>query len=296
MPRLPALLLTALLLTPALAGAQPGSAPAVRAPAGDDALVTITLRDGQLLRGVIVVETDHHIIINLVSGGEMAVSQSQIRSIKRNDQTVFVSADLEIYKHDPNRTRYLYGPSAFMLRQGEGYFSQTELIASTIGYGVTDWLTIQVGSIVPFLLADDGTNFILGARVGTPLSETVHIAAGVHSLVIPDAGAIGIASGQVTFGTPRAHLTLSAGYPFLLDEDGDDEVGDVMISVSGNLRVSKHVAFVSENWIFPDLDNTVIGSFATRFMGEHSAVDVGLVFIEGAEVPIPWFDFTWNWD
>lgn len=296
MPRLPALLLTALVLTPTLASAQPGSAPEVRTPTGDEALVTITLRDGQLLRGVIVVETDHHIIIELVSGGEMAVSQSQIRSIKRNDKTVFVSANREIYKHDPNRTRYLYSPSAFMLRQGEGYFSQTELIASTIGYGVTDWLTIQVGSIVPFLLVAGGENFIFGARVGVPLSETVHIAAGFHSLIIPDVGALGIASGQVTFGTPRAHLTLSASYPFVLDDDGNDEVGDMLITVSANYRMSKHVALVTENWIFPDEDNTVLTSFATRFMGEHSAVDVGILFIEGAEVPIPWLDFTWNWD
>ena len=295
MPRLIALVFSALLLVPTLASAQPGAAPAPRTPSGDEALVTITLRDGQLLRGVIVVETEHHLIIHLVSGGEMAVQQSQIRSIKRNDETVFVSADLEIYKHDPNRTRYLYGPSAFMLRQGEGYFSQTELIASTIGYGVTDWLNIQVGSIVPALLAD-GENFIVGARIGTPLSENVHIAAGFHSLVIPDAGALGIASGQVTFGTPRAHLTLSAGYPFLLDEQGDDEVGEMLVSVSGNVRVSKHVALITENWMLPDENNTVIGSLATRFMGEHSAVDVGFLFIEDAEIPIPWLDFTWNWD
>jgi len=53
-----------------------------------------------------------------------------------------------------------------------------------------------------------------------------------------------IASGQVTFGRPRAHLTLSAGYPFVL-ADADDDIGAKLVSLSGNVRMSKHVALVA---------------------------------------------------
>jgi hypothetical protein len=292
------LILASILGSSAVAAAQPGGSPPVPAPAtsAGDQLVTITLRDGQLVRGRILAETESYLILRLVSGGEMAVAQGNIRAIKRNDQTVFVSDDNEIYKHDPNRTRYLYGPSAFMLRQGEGYFSQTELFMSTIGYGVTDHFTVTVGSFVPLLFVDEGQNVLLGAKVGASVSEHLHVAAGFHSLVIPDGGVVGIASGQLTLGTPRAHLTLSGGKPFVMS-DGESELGDVMTSISGNVRISKHAALVSENWIFRDGDDThVIASGAIRFMGEHSAVDVGFVGFPDAEVPIPWLDFTWNWD
>jgi hypothetical protein len=291
------LILASILTSSAVAAAQPGGQPlpAPAAPAGDQ-LVTITLRDGQLVRGRILAETESYLILRLVSGGEMAIAQGNIRAIKRNDQTVFVSDDNEIYKHDPNRTRYLYGPSAFMLRQGEGYFSQTELFMSTLGYGVTDHLTVTVGSFVPLLFVEDGQNVLLGAKVGTSLSENLHVAAGFHSLVIPDGGVVGIASGQFTLGTPRAHLTLSAGKPFIMEGD-ESEFGDVMTSVSGNVRISQHAALVSENWIFTDGEDThVIASGAVRFMGEHSAVDVGFVGIPDSPVPFPWLDFTWNWD
>jgi hypothetical protein len=146
------------------------------------------------------------------------------------------------------------------------------------------------------MLVEDGQNVILGARVGTSLTEQVHVSAGFHSLVIPDGGAVGLASGQLTLGTPRAHLTLSGGYPFIVDDD-DSYTGDLMMSVAGNLRMSQHSALVSENWIFRDGDQThVIASGAIRFLGEHSAVDVGFVGIPDGEVPIPWLDFTWNWD
>lgn len=283
-----------LLLLPATARPQPGAPADVGAAADDSGLVTITLRDSQLLRGHILAETAEHIILRLVSGGEMVVAQADIRSIKRDDESVYVSATHEVYKHDPNRTRYLFSPSAFMLRQGEGYFSQTELVASTLGYGVTDWLNIQIGSVLPALIAG-GENFIVGARIGVPLSEQLHVAAGVHTLLLPGEGGIGIASGQLTLGTPRAHATISAGYPFAFDEYSE-QVGDLLITVSGSARLSKHLALVTENWVLPDERNTVIGSFATRFLGEHSAVDVGLVFGEDFEVPFPWLDFTWNWD
>lgn len=294
---LPSLLLSlsaVLVLPPALASAQPGVATAPGVPADDAGLVTITLRDSQLLRGHVIAETAEHIILRLVSGGEVVVAHADIRSIVRDDPSVYVSPTLEIHKHDPNRTRYLFSPSGFMLRQGEGYFSQTELVASTLGYGVTDWLNIQVGSILPAMLGG-GTNFIFGARVGVPLSDRLHIAAGVHALSIPGEGVFGIASGQLTLGTPRAHATVSAGYPFVVDDYGEDH-GEMLLTLSGSVRMSKHMALVTENWVVPNDDHDVIASFATRFMGEHSAVDVGLVFFEDAEVPIPWLDFTWNWD
>jgi hypothetical protein len=61
--------------------------------------------------------------------------------------------------------------------------------------------------------------------------------------------------------------------------------------------VARSFALVSENWLVPiDRSIKVVGSGAVRFIGEHLGVDAGLVFVEGANGPLPWLDFTYHWD
>ncbi len=97
--------------------------------------------------------------------------------------------------------------------------------------------------------------------------------------------------GTVTLGTPDAHLGVSAGPPFVAGS-GANEVGDVLLSVSGNVRVSDRIALVSENWFVPGGDTGYVLSGAVRFIGQRLGVDAGLVFVKGADIPVPWLDFT----
>jgi len=271
--------------------AVPAAGPFEPGPGQD---VTVVLKDGQVLRGRLVARDALAVTIS-TAGTIVEVPASGVRELVGAAREATTAG----WARDPNRTRYLYGPSAFMLARGEGYASQTELLLSTVAFGVTDHVTIQAGTSVPFLLYDPGSTPFVGAvKVGGRVSRNLHLAGGFQAFVVPglSSPAVGFLFGTVTVGDEDRHVSLSAGPPFLLSR-GSTELGNVLASLSANLRVSRGLALVSENWFVPvDGDVKVIGSAALRLIGEHLGVDVGLIFVQDAGVPAPWLDFTWHWD
>jgi hypothetical protein len=249
-----------------------------------------TLRDGQQLRGRLLAFDEAGITLELEGGALLHVPAASLERIERASaaRTEVDPARLSL---DPGRTRYLYSPSAFMLRGGEGYVSQTELLLTSFAWGVSDHLTVGLGSALPFLFASGGANFVGAVKVGGSVGEHLHLAAGAQALWLPGLDASvggGFLFGTATVGTPDAHLSLSAGPPF-----GPGGAGDLFFTLSGAVRVSERVALVSENWLFPGADGTVL-SGAVRLTGSRLGVDAGLVFLEGASVPLPWLDFIWS--
>jgi hypothetical protein len=277
--------------SPARAAEPPAGGP-VAAPAGRMVPALVTLKDGQQLRGKLVSQDASGVTLELEGGARVVVPAASIVKLELARE-----GHAEVRSEDPNRTRYLYSPSGFMLRQGQGYVSQTELLVTSVAYGVTDHLTLVLGTSVPFLFVKDGLNLVGTVKVGGSLGEHLHIAGGAQGLWLPgvDAGTTaGFLFGTVTVGTPDAHLGLSAGPPFVAGTDSS-EFGKVLFSVSGALRVSERIALVSENWFFPGTDETTyVLSGAVRFIGQRLGVDAGLLFFQGAEIPVPWLDFTWN--
>jgi hypothetical protein len=276
---------------PAAAQTGPGtSTPAPAAtPGGTPALVVF--RDGQQLRGRLVARDESGITLELEGGGRIVIPATAILRVD-----LARPGQAEVHSPDPNRTRYLYSPTGFMLKGGEGYLSQTELLLTSVYYGVTDHLTIGLGTAVPFLFVKDGANLTGTLRVGGSVGEYVHLAAGVQGFWLPgvEAGTTaGFLFGTVTLGTPDLNLGVSAGPPFVAGTAGND-VGRVLVSVSGNARLSEHVALVTENWLAPSSSTGYALGFAVRFIGQRLGVDAGLVFVEGAQVPLPWLDFTWH--
>jgi hypothetical protein len=252
----------------------------------------VVLKDGQQLRGKLVARDASGATIELPGGARVVVPAASIARIElaKEGQT-------EVRSRDPNRTRYLYSPSGFMLKGGEGYLSQTELLLTSVYYGVTDFMTLGIGTAIPFLFVEDGANLVGTLKLGLSAGEYVHLATGVQAFWLPgvEAGTTaGFLFGTVTLGTPDLHLGVSAGPPFVAGDAAND-VGDFIFSVSGNVRVSEHVALVTENWFAPSGSEGFYAlSGAIRFIGQRLGVDAGLVFGKGATVPVPWLDFTWN--
>jgi hypothetical protein len=257
--------------------------------------VVVVLRDGQKLKGKLVSQEAGGVTIES-SGARVQLPAEVVQLV-----TVPGAEAAEgPWPRDPNRTRYLYSPSGFMLRQGEGYLSQTELLISSVGYGLTDWLTLQAGTILPWVLYQPSTMpFIVAVKAGGSPSPLLHLAGGFQTLAIPgnsDLPMVGFLFGTLTLGTEDLHLGISGGPPFALDKS-TSTLGAAIVSISGNWRVGRSVALVSENWIVPiDGSSKLIASLAVRFIGERLGVDAGLLFAGGASVPGPWLDFTWHWD
>ena len=307
----PALALAALLqLTQEQAPpSEPPAPAAAEAPAPTDKaseermLSRITLKDGQVLRGVVVRQDERVLVVELADGERMELSVRLVKSITLEDNAK-VGDNGEIWFQDPNRTRYLYAPSAMMLRKGEGYFSQKQLLFSSVNYGLTDYLTVQAGAVLPAWLTSGGFNFIGGVKVGGSVTDRLHLAAGAQVLTMPGSSWIGTAGllfGTTTYGTPDAHLSLGVGTPVVISGGLGQELfpRDVILTVSGNVRVGQRVALITENWALPTLlyrngALPMANSLAARIFGEQWAVDIGVIRVAQVPIPIPWLDFSYN--
>ena len=282
---------------------EPARAPIPESPPSRSPVLSrVTLRDGQVLRGFVVQRDEQHVVLELADGNRVDLAARTVERVEE-EPNARVTHGGEIWIQDPNRTRYFYAPSAMMLHQGEGYFSQRELIFSSFNYGLTDHITVQAGAVVPAWFVQGGFNFIGAIKVGGSLSDRVHLAAGAQALVIPgftsDIGVVGLVFGTLTYGTPDAHVSVAVGAPFQLTNASGKLANDYIITLSGSLRVSQRVGLITENWLLPTwvqagLTPPMINSAGVRLFGEHWAVDLGAIHVPSVDIPIPWVDFTYN--
>ncbi len=287
----------------------------VVAPAQPQRMVRVTLKDGQVLTGKQVKkDASGGITLELGSGVRVELPRTAIESLEVDDRT-YLTKFGETRFLDPNRTRYLYGPSAMMLKQNEVYFSQLELLASTVNWGVTDWLSVQAGAAVPlwFVSIPQGFHLLLAAKVGTEVAPKVHLAVGSQMLWLPaiptapvGVPLMGLAFATVTYGDPDAHVSLSVAEPLNLIGNRANFIGwlqNPIVTLSGNYRLTRGLALVTENWAFIPTSQPesffAIDALAARVMGEHMAADLGLCLLWGragllVNFPVPWIGFTYN--
>jgi len=202
----------------------------------------------------------------------------------------------EYWFPNPNATRLFFGPTAHMLKAGEGYFSDTYIFFPQVVVGITDYLTLGGGMSLFPGGEMDGQLFYIMPKIGLALDEGFHLAGGALIINIPgfsnDSYNVGVAYSAATVGDRNRSFTAGLGYGF-----ADGELADSpLVMLGGEYRLSRRVSFVSENWLFPGMDQPLV-SGGLRFFGEGLAVDLALVNVLGEDmlVPgIPFIDFVYN--
>ena len=246
----------------------------------------VTLRDGSTIFGrILAVNADT--VTFQTQAGNIQLSASAIREIKE-----IPAADLregEYWFPNPNSTRLFFAPSGQMLKKGEGYFSDYELFFPGIAYGVTDNVTIG-GGVSLFPAAVEDQVYYVTPKIGISVADKVHVAAGVL-FARTHGGTGGIYYGVGTFGDGNASVTLGGGYGFAGGKIEAKPAG----MIGGELRVSRRLGIVTENYLLPVSDNNFLYSFGLRFMGEKLTTDLALVNVSGSDViGIPYVDFVFR--
>jgi hypothetical protein len=293
----------------------PGPTPTINRP------VRVRLKDGQVVTGKLVLRRDDgSILLQLSTGPQLTLPAETIAEVVDDS----VEARRTEWFKDPNRTRYLYGPSAMMLSRNEFSFSQTELLVSGFSWGATDWLSVQIAGAVPiwFISFPTAFNLLLAAKVGGKVATNFHLAGGVQALWVPafssttpGGGAtlpvVGVGFLTATYGTSDLHASVSVAMPF--SGYSGLATGSPIVTVSANWRLSRGFALVTENWFIFGITQVVdplgtpraevslatANSLAARIMGEHFAVDLGFLVLQAGgqfvPFPVPWVNFTYNW-
>ena len=262
------------------------------------ALVRVELTSGDTLRGNLVSADAETIVLQLPAAGRITLQRSTVEAIEIEDRAT-TGDDGRIYRRDPNRTRYLYGPSALSLEAGEGYVSQKELFFTAVAYGVTDNITVLGGTVLPAIFGGEFMGIVATKFSYEVVEDVFHVATGGEAFLasFDDFGAIGFLFVNATYGNADRHLTLTVGKPFQLHSDSRS-LGPAIITASGAYRLAPRFMLVTENWFIVSDENSDFFRFngiAGRFIWDNWALDIGGIFFHDAEFPLPWIDLTYNW-
>jgi hypothetical protein len=261
--------------------------------------VSVTLTDGNVLKGKIIEENETTITLQTPAGLEVKIDKTSVVSIKPIRERV---VNKKFHRLDPNYSRLLFGPTGRLLRRGEGYVSSHELFFPGVAYGIIDNLTVMGGiSILPGVNMKKQLKYI-SARVGVKPSEEIAFSGGILGATFRGDTIMGMVFATGSIGPPDKSFTGGIGW-VKERESGSCIIYDFsspIIMLGGNIRLSDSIALVFENWFFTggdcNLSHQPLG-VAVRFFGKRLAVDVGVIIV--AEIlaegfPIPWLSFVYN--
>lgn len=256
-------------------------------PADSAHVQILTLSDGSTVFGRVIVLSGDSLTFQSSAGATIKLPVVAVRSIKE-------IATVEIHEGEywfpnPNATRLFFAPTGQMLKQGEGYLSDYEVFFPGVAVGVSDNLTLGGGvSLLP--VGFDEQIYYFTPKIGASVSDKFHVAAGML-LAGGQGGVGGIYYGVGTIGDGNSSFTFGGGYGFA---GGDIESRPVGL-VGGEVRLSKRIGFVSENYLLPVSHDNILYSFGLRFMGEKLTTDLALFNISGSNsIGFPFVDFVFR--
>ncbi|HUP88314.1 MAG TPA: hypothetical protein VM100_03140 [Longimicrobiales bacterium] len=278
-----------------------------------DSLVQVRLADGSTLNGVIVSVTDVTVTMRTTAGADVSVPRSQIRSVTILRGT---QRNGEVWTEDPNTVRLFVTPTGRTMPRGRAQFGVLELFFPFLSYGVTDRVTITVGTpVAPGIV---GQVFYVAPKVEVLSTAKAHVSASVIGFIGGDEGdfgSAGILYGVGTFGSNDRAFTIGAGYPFYAGS-GENEIADrPLLVLGGETRVSRRLKLMTESMIVSYRDNFYydpqtnttssrtlwqgLVSGGVRFIGERISADFGLGMTGGDEgsgccLPLVNFAYTFG--
>lgn len=292
-------------------------------------MYSIETLDGASIAGTVISEDDKQIVLKTKSLGDVTVLRSNIKTIHEVTESSFKNGSY--WFENPNATRYVIGPSAFSLREGEGYYQNLYVFAQSVNVGITNHISIGGGTeIASIIFAQEQPQvFFITPKIAYHVAPKCNAGAGILYVNqrmdfyrSPNARShYGILYGVGTYGSMDNNLTIGLGWGMHSYKIYDYSTSSVttenginglpFITISGMLRPAKRFALTTENWLIPvrntsfnyqtNTSTTIYDyqwffSYGARFLGEHISVDFG--FINNTDIAndifigIPYIDFV----
>ena len=260
----------------------------------------VTLNDGSVISGKLLLITEKEVIISSVSMGEIRLQKENIRSMVQVSS--FDDKKSGIWFANPNPTKYLLGNSAIPLEKNTGYYQNTWIFVNSFSYAFTNNISISGGfEIFSILAGGDGPYaFYINPKASFKVVDNFYAGGTIlYANTIKtaeDFGGLATFNAFATYGNKNNNITGAVGWGWA---DGEFS-SSPLIAISGMARVSRRIAFVSENWMIPGASDSGgyygILSYGIRFLGEKTSID--LAFLNNPDIAseiiigIPWLDFV----
>jgi hypothetical protein len=234
--------------------------------------VTIITNDGSEIVGKILEETEIDYNIETISGIVMTIPKNIVTEIKSYKGVIKKG---KLYNPDPNKSIYIFSPSAFPIGKGNKYFRDFWIVFPSMNFGLTDIFSLQIGGIWIPGISIDKIPLIGSIKASLYQQGKFSLASGVMYTKIPNAGA-GFVFATGTFGDNFNHTSLSFGWGYSKFDNEWNIMDRPIAVIAGNYRLSQSFALVTENWIWPELAfDEIPFSLSMRFIGKKFSVDVG---------------------
>jgi hypothetical protein len=266
----------------------------------------VTLNDGSVITGTLLLINEREAVILSATMGEIRLQKENIKSM--NQVLAINEKKSGVWFSNPNPSKYLLGNSAIPMEKHTGYYQNTWIFVNSFSYAFTKNFSLAGGfEIFSVMAGGDGPYaFYINPKASFRISENFY--AGGNLLyantirTVEDFSGLATLNAFATYGNKNNNLTGAVGFGWA---DGEFSPKPVII-LSGMVRASRRIAFVSENWIVPTMDETTantysyygIFSYGIRFLGEKISID--LAFMNNPDIAkeiiigIPWLDFVVN--
>ncbi|MEI6508841.1 MAG: hypothetical protein WCO54_10175 [Bacteroidota bacterium] len=231
----------------------------------------ITFKDGNILRGRIIKQTESFIIFKSDIAGEVTIPTEKILNIKFFDNNH--TGNQQVYIN--LASRYFFSPSAINMKKGDGYYQNTWFSLSTFNYAFTNYFTLG-GGFELFTLLSGHPLFMITPKVSVPITKNLHIGGGYMYI-----GILGdnmtksffgnIAYGNFTLGNEDANISMNVGTNIKYG-------GKPVYTINAFIKVSPKFGFMTENWIIPTASEYYsIYSLGGRIIGRKNLFDFALI-------------------
>ncbi len=260
-------------------------------------LVEIETKDGNIFLGTIIKESDEGIILKTQDGIQISVPNSSIKNLSKIETT---EVEGQVWRADPNKSMYLFAPSAFPIEKQKVYCRDFCLVFPSYNRGFGNNFSLQAGAFVFPGMQFDNIPIVLSGKFSLPELGLARLATGMMYISVPGQSTsfgAGFAFGSATIGNRFTHFTASLGWGYFRDENEWDFAEKPILVLASNIRVLNSFAVIAEYWLPPEVDDPTNLPIALsgRFIGRRFAVDIGGFFTKDMEgIPLPLINFTYH--
>lgn len=262
----------------------------------------VELLDGLTFVGMMLQKDSTSIVMKTALIERLEILTKHIKSIVEIDSAQM--KDGNFWFTNPHASRYLFGPSAFNVKKGEGYYQNTMLALNSFNVGITDNISIGGGlELISTVSSISSGEFepilFITPKVSFEVTEDFHAGAGLYYVNTPNidigtrsGSGLAIAYGIGTYGSKDHNITGGLGWGFV---QGQFEQKPIL-TVSGMTRITQKTALITENWFISNDNYYSVFSYGIRFFGDNLAVD--LAFVNNADIAevfiigFPWVSFV----
>ena len=251
----------------------------------------VELLDGTKLFGRIARIDSTQILFRTVGGLEIGFQRRDVNQVRVVRGQRYRG---EFWPADPSDSRLFLAPTARVPGHGRGYAGVYELVVPSFGVGIGKRGMISGGfSAIPGIDLEDQL-FYIAPKLQIFSSEYVQGAVGFF-WVKPGTSeeSVGMVYTGITAGDFRASFSGGISFPFT-SRSGFSE--DPLLMLGGEVRVSKSLKFITENWIVPlPREEAAILSFGFRIIGSDLTVEAAVATTTegGGFLPLVNFSIAW---